>query len=99
MNLSIGFHRSVRTDLRGILNHYENEAGTKFADEFYEELQVRVNIVSENPAFFPRYHGEIRRANFKRFPYHFLYEIRTDSVWIFVLRHDSRNPSYGMKRL
>lgn len=99
MNLLIGFHRRVRADLRGILDHYENEAGAKVADELYEELQVRVNIVSENPAFYPRYHGEIRRANLKRFPYHFLYEIRTDSVWIFVLRHDSRNPSYGMRRL
>ncbi len=99
MNPLIGFHRIIHADLREILDHYENEAGTKLADEFYEELQAKVNIVRENPTFFPRYRGDIRRANLKRFPYHFLYEIRITSVWIFVLRHNKRNPSYGMKRL
>lgn len=99
MNPLIGFHRSVHEDLRGILYHYQNESGAKLADEFNEELQIRVNSVRENPTFFPRYRGDIRRANLKRFPYHFLYEVRITSVWIFVLRHNKRNPSYGMKRL
>ena len=99
MNLLIGFHRSVDADLRKILDHYENESGAKLADEFNEELQIRVNTVRENPTFFPRYRGEIRRANLKRFPYHFLYEVHMTTVWIFVLRHNKRNPSYGMRRL
>lgn len=99
MNQSIAFHRSIHADLKEILSYYESEAGIKVANEFFDQFQTQVITVGENPAFFPRYRGDIRRANLKHFPYHFLYEIHITSVWIFVLRHDKRNPSYGMGRL
>ena len=99
MNPWVGFHHRLHVDLREILDHYKNESGARLADEFNEELQNRVNTARDNPTFFPHYRSDIRRAILKRFPYHFLYEIRTTSVWIFVLRHNKRNPDYGMKRL
>ena len=99
MSWIVGFHQNFTTDLSDILAHYEYESGPKLVDEFYQEFRATIHTVQENPAFFPRYRAEIRRANLKRFPYHFLYEIQLTSVWVFVLRHHRRNPDYGITRL
>ncbi len=48
-----------------------------------------------------RYHlfkGDLRRANLKRFPYHFLYRVVGDCVRILVVRHHRRDPGYGLER-
>ena len=47
-----------------------------------------------------RYHffkGDLRRANLKRFPYHFLYRVAGDCVRVLVVRHNRRHPDYGLK--
>ena len=98
MTWGLGFHRRIAFDLKEILDHYESVAGTKLADHFYGELMSKVSSVQENPKFYPRCAQDIRRANLKRFPYNFLYEIRQASVWVFVLRHNKRNPNYGLRR-
>jgi len=38
------------------------------------------------------------RVWLQAFPYHLLFEETEDFVHFLVLRHDSRHPSYGMKR-
>lgn len=98
MNFPVRFHRRIPSDLKEILEHYEQEAGTGLADDFYRELMTRLEIVGENPKFFPVHQHGVRRANLNRFPYHFLYEIRSSSVWVLVLRHDKRNPTFGLRR-
>lgn len=35
----------------------------------------------------------------KRFPYHLLYEVNDDTIFMVVFRHDRRHPSYGTKRI
>jgi hypothetical protein len=54
--------------------------------------------VAENPRFFHFDACGLRRCNFDRFPYHFLYDIRGDYARIWVVRHNRRNPSWGLKR-
>jgi plasmid stabilization system protein ParE len=48
-----------------------------------------------------RYHffkADLRRANLKRFPYHFLYRVVGDCVRILVVRHHRRDTDYGLDR-
>lgn len=40
----------------------------------------------------------LRRANFKRFPYHLLYDVDDSGIYLVVLRHDRREPSFGLDR-
>lgn len=99
MSLPVSFHHSVAADLKYILDYYQDESGPKLKDDFHEEFHSTIRIIQENPAFFPRCRGEIRRANLKRFPYHLLFEIQLTSVRVFVLRHHHRDPNFGFARL
>ena len=48
-----------------------------------------------------RYHlikPGFRRANLKRFPYHFIYRELTDGIRVTLVRHHRRVPSFGMER-
>jgi plasmid stabilization system protein ParE len=96
--LTFRYHRAVQQELNEALFHYEQESGAALADAFYEEFQKLRAKALANPH---RFHFEVRgkrRANFGRFPYHFLFTIRRDHLYMFVLRHDKRHPSYGLKR-
>lgn len=92
------FHRLVQKDVWGIIRHYETVSGERLADEFYEEFLACVALATRHPE---RYHFDasgLRRANLSRFPYHFLYRVRTDNIFILVLRHHHRRPSFGLRR-
>lgn len=98
MNLPLSINHRVAIDLRGILAFYEEESGPALADRFYNELMSRIGEVQKNPSQFPFSRGDRRRVNLKLFPYHFLYRIKPHCVRILVLRHDQRNPNYGITR-
>jgi len=51
-----------------------------------------------NPRRFHFDRSGLRRCNLERFPYHFLYDIRGEYVRVWVLRHDRRNPDFGLDR-
>lgn len=59
---------------------------------------AHVALAVENPTRFHPVAGELRRANLRRFPYHFLFRIHGDTVRILVLRHHHRAPDYGTAR-
>jgi plasmid stabilization system protein ParE len=98
MILNIGYNRRVSSDLHDILEYYEKRGGKKLGDEFFDELTATVQSIRSNPSHFPYYRDKTRRANLTRFPYHLIYEIRPDIIWVFVLRHDRRDPDYGLRR-
>ena len=92
------FHRLVQKDVWAVLNYYEEVSGEQLADEFYEEFMTFVQHATQHPEQFHFDRSGLRRANLERFPYHFLYRARRDGIFILVLRHDHRRPSFGMKR-
>ena len=41
----------------------------------------------------------VRRINFRRFPYHMLYQVVDEGdVKVLVVKHDRRNPDFGLDR-
>lgn len=38
-------------------------------------------------------------VNLTRFPYHLLYEVQANAVRVMVVRHNKRNPDYGLDPL
>jgi len=93
------FHPLVSRDLRNALSYYEAEAGPGVAGRFQDEFRSLAAAIEENPK---RFHGvagsNLRRANFRSFPYHLLFEETTDRLRIMVLRHHRRHPEYGTGR-
>ena len=91
--MRVRFHRRVQADLDAILEKYD-EVSPELAEGFFGEFQPGLLKVAENPRFFHFDACGLRRCNFD----HFLYDIRGDYARVWVIRHNRRNPSWGLKR-
>lgn len=92
------FHPHVYSDVAKIMEYYERVATPELADDFYREFRFFVDEAAERPESFAIREHDIRRANLRRFPYHFLFRIAGDSVRILVVRHHRRHPSRDIRR-
>lgn len=94
---------AVYHDLREIMEYYDEAADSEVASRFYEEFRHYADLAAASPKSYGVYLADpnrIRRVNFKRFPYHFLFrEVDENTIRILVVRHDHRHPSYGLDRL
>ena len=92
------FHPQVYADLAKIMEYYERVATPELADDFYREFRLFVEEAVGRPESFALRERDIRRANLRRFPYHFLFRVVGDAVRILVVRHHRRRPSFGVRR-
>ena len=92
------FHPRVYADLAKIMGYYERVATPELADDFYREFRLFVEEAVGRPESFALRERDIRRANLRRFPYHFLFRVVGDAVRILVVRHHRRRPSFGVRR-
>jgi len=72
----------IQEDLRGGLDYYEHKGGTELADRFFAEAESTVIAIRKNPRAFHTVDEFRRRANFRNFPYHFIFEIQLDGIRI-----------------
>jgi plasmid stabilization system protein ParE len=91
-------HPKVYSDIAQVMEYYERVASTDLADGFYIELRRLMRVAAKRPESFPIRERDIRRANLRRFPYHFLFRLTSDAVRILVVRHHRRDPSLGTGR-
>lgn len=100
--MSFELNSAVHYDIREAIEYYFKTAGSSIASDFYEEFLQRAEVATKSPYSYRIYLDDptqIRRADFRRFPYHFLYRALNDStIRILVVRHDHRHPSYGLDR-
>lgn len=92
------FHPKLYADIAQVMEYYEQVASADLADEFYAELLQLMREAAKRPESFPIRERDIRRANLRRFPYHFLFRVASDAVRILVVRHHKREPSLGIGR-
>ena len=91
-------HPKVYSDIDTIMSYYEQVGSSKLADEFYAELRHLMAAAAVRPKSFSIREHDLRRANLRRFPYHFLFRAVDDVVRILVVRHHTRHPSVGTAR-
>jgi plasmid stabilization system protein ParE len=96
--MKVIYHRSAAKDVRQILDHYDSEAGSQLADRFFKDLLGTVSKALSNPLHFPPVGECMRRTNLPDFPYHFPYEEKPWGIKVMVVRHDRRNPRFGLRR-
>ena len=92
------YHPHVQRDVTDAMRYYDGAGGVELGDAFFAELCAHVELARESPSRFHRVAGELRRVNLKRFPYHFLFRTVGDVVRVLVVRHDRRDPSFGLGR-
>jgi len=95
--VEVNYHPDVREDVLEILRYYQT-VSHDLSEGFEAELRTLIERAAENPLRFPPAQKGFRRANLKRFPYHFLYEAGPESIRVMIVRHNSRHPQYGLTR-
>jgi len=90
-------HPDLADDIKEAAEHYA-DISEQVLNVFWDELDFVFNSIKKNPR---RHHFSgcgLRRANFKRYPYHILYDVEDNHILLLVLRHDRRHPDYGLDR-
>ncbi|MCB1105220.1 MAG: hypothetical protein H7A44_02730 [Opitutaceae bacterium] len=70
----------------------------RLADAFWAELLEAIDDATAHPE---RHHFDPsgrRRANLRKFPYHFLFRTFPDQIRVIVVRHNRRDPHFGSRR-
>ena len=91
-------HPEVYSDIRSIMEYYENVANRELADEFYAELRQFLLDAGKRPERYSIRARDIRRVNLVRFPYHFLFRVVGEAIRVLVVPHHRRHPSFGARR-
>lgn len=90
-------HPKLAEDIRETALHYA-QISERVLSSFWSELESVIASIEKNPRSHHYDSCGLRRANLRRFPYHILYDIEDDSIFMVVFRHDRRLPSFGTKR-
>ena len=93
----IRFHPKAPSEARELYDYYSS-ISEDLGNDFWRELLEALENARMHPE---RHHFDstgLRRSNLKRFPVHFLFRVFPAYIRITVIRHDRRDPSYGMKR-
>jgi len=96
--MEVTFHKLIPKDLRRAIEYYESEGGTLLGDRFFAAVEHCVLRITQRPNGHHFSDGGYRRASLDTFPYHLLYDADSYGIWIAILRHDKRHPSYGLQR-
>lgn len=95
--MTIEYHPEVEQDIAEALEFYDG-ISRNLGDEFKEELRHFIALAASKPRRFHPISARFRRANLRRFPYHFLYRELPEGIRITLVRHHKRHPDYGMTR-
>lgn len=97
--MSLTYHPWVQRDINEALDYYAENAPAS-VDEFWCELNVRINEIRENPQRFGFYRksGHLRRAKLRKFPYLVLFYRGSRGLRVTCVKHVKRHPSFGILR-
>ncbi len=95
--MRVEFHPAVERDVAEALQRYDS-VSQRLGQDFKAELRRVIAVAAAKPARFHVVKPGFRRANLKRFPYHFIYRELADGIRVTLVRHHRRRPDVGMER-
>ena len=97
--MKVRYHALARRDVLKILEFYEKEADPQVAVKFFAEFEHCIRRIAKHPGSFPEIRKGVRRCLLNRFPYQINYALISPSeVKILVVKHQRRNPGFGLDR-
>jgi hypothetical protein len=90
-------HPKLADDIRHAAMHYA-EISERVLSSFWLEPESVITSIERNPRSHHYDPCGLRRADMKKFPYHLLYDIDDDTVFMVVSKHDRRHPAFGTAR-
>ena len=95
--MGILYHKRALSDACEAADYYDTKS-EGLGDAFIAELENAILAAGERPERNPPHTPRFRRCNLKVFPYHFYYEIHVGFIRVVVIKHNNRNPAYGIRR-
>lgn len=98
MAFSISFYPEAELELAEAVGWYEEQqSGSGF--KFYEDYFAVRNRLLETPAAFPVVFANVRCAIFKKFPYSVFFLVEGNTVVVYAVFHQKRDPKSWLSRL
>ena len=95
--MRVDYHPAVEQDVAEALLRYD-AVSQRLGEEFKAELRQIIAVAAAKPGRFYLLKPGFRRANLKRFPYHFIYRELPDGIRVTLVRHHKRHPGFGLER-
>jgi plasmid stabilization system protein ParE len=94
----VSIHPAALRDAESAIDWYR-ERSQRAAERFLDEVDHTVRRIEEQPAQFPRYELETRRAFLRRFPYFIVFRERGSDIEIVAIAHGRRRPGFWKDRV
>ena len=78
---------------------WHNIQEENLGNEFIIEIEKSISQMLNNPNQFPKINKGIRKVVIKRFPYSIFYRVISDTIELYAVLHNSRNPILWKHRL
>ncbi len=98
MTLSAIVRSEAEADIREAKDWYDG-ISSRLGQRFIAELNRVIALVCEYPEIFALAHKALRRALLQGFPYALYYRVDVESIVIFALFHQARDPDLIKQRL
>ncbi len=89
----IVYQPTAKEDIQATLGYYDDNGLTKWRDRFLEVLAATEEKMPIAPQHFSFYNNEplLRFAKVGRLPFNIFFEIVDDTVFVYAIRHTSRD--------
>jgi len=94
---SVRLHPEAELELEDAETYYE-QIYPELRLAFRRELEVFAENISAHPKIAAKHYGSIRRYVLIRFPYSVYYEIKSSTIVVYAIGHNSRRPLYWRGR-
>ncbi len=93
------FHRAALAEHLDEVAFYEGRLPGLGADYLAEFEKVMARVCA-TPERYPRVgNSDLRKAGFKRFPLHAIYQVKSAQILVLAIAHQRRRPAYWAGRI
>ena len=97
--MKVTLHPAAEQDLAEAATFYEQQGSPALAGRFIAEFKRLAQILAEHPEIGSSRSGDRRWLSMSIFPYTLIYRAAGNGIRILVVKHDSKRPGYGERRL
>lgn len=97
--MKVVLHPDAEQDLQDAAAFYEREGSPALAAKFVAEFKLLTTLLIAHPDIGKPRANDRLGFPMKLFPYTVIYRANPNEIRILVIKHDSRRPGYGAKRV
>jgi plasmid stabilization system protein ParE len=98
MNFKLRIISPAEKDITETVFWYEKKLNG-LGHRFLTSLDATFQSIQRNPKIYPKVYNEFRRALLPRFPYGIYYIIENNSIIVFAVLHERRNPDFWKSKI